>query len=137
MNKTVVPFLDLITPHAQLEQELVAAFQRALSTAGFIGGPTVDKFEREFAEFCGAKYCVGVGNGTDALRFALQAAGVAAGDAVITVPNTFIATTEAISQVGAGPEFVDVDEATSNMDVAKLQDYLENQCDLDKLTGKL
>jgi dTDP-4-amino-4,6-dideoxygalactose transaminase len=124
-------FLDLITPHLELEEELVAVFRSALKTAGFIGGPMVEGFERDFAEFCGARYCVGVNSGTDALRFALMAAGVQAGDAVITVPNTFIATTEAISQAGAVTEFVDIDERTYNMDAAKLREYLENNCDVD------
>lgn len=135
-NTTNIPFLDLITPHVQLEPELTAVFQQALGTAAFIGGPAVENFEREFAAFSDARYCVGVGNGTVALRFALAASGVRAGDSVVTVPNTFIATTEAITQVGAIPEFVDVDEQTYNMDAAKLQEFLENQCDADDLTGR-
>ena len=97
----------------------------------------VEEFEREFAEFCQAGHCLGVGNGTDALRFALIAAGVRPGDTVVTVPNTFIATTEAISQAGARPDFVDVEERTLNMDVRKLQEYFETQCCLDRETGKL
>ncbi len=136
-NQTPISFLDLVTPHAELQTELVAAFTAALSNAGFIGGPAVDGFEREFASFCDTKFCVGVGSGTDALRFALAAAGVKAGDAVVTVPNTFIATTEAISQVGACPEFVDVDEHTSNMDAEKLRNYLETACTPDSATGHL
>ncbi len=70
----------------------------------------VGDFEREFAEFCASRFCVGMGSGTDALRLALIAAGVRPGDTVVTVPHTFIATTEAISQAGARPEFVDIDE---------------------------
>ena len=97
----------------------------------------VEEFEREFAEFCQAGHCLGVGNGTDALRFALIAAGVRPGDTVVTVPNTFIATTEAISQAGARPDFVDVEERTLNMDARKLQEYFETQCCLDRDTGKL
>jgi dTDP-4-amino-4,6-dideoxygalactose transaminase len=128
-NDTKIPFLDLVTPHVELEEDLVAAFRGALRTAAFIGGPAVEGFEREFAAFCDARFCVGVGSGTDALRFALAAAGIAKGDCVITVPNTFIATTEAISQVGAQPEFVDVDEQTSTMDVDKLRAFLEHQCE--------
>ena len=123
-----VPFLDLITPHLELEDELVSVFRSALKTAGFIGGPMVEEFEKDFARFCGTKYCVGVGNGTDALRFALIAAGVKEGDIVITVPNTFIATTEAISQAGAMPDFVDIDERTLTMDPEKLRVYLEEKC---------
>ena len=97
----------------------------------------VEEFEREFAEFCQAGHCLGVGNGTDALRFALIAAGVRSGDTVVTVPNTFIATTEAISQAGARPDFVDVEQRTLNMDARKLQEYFETQCCLDRDTGKL
>src|SRR2546422_11498224 len=96
-----IPFLDLVTPHLGLEEELVSIFRTALKTAGFVGGSMVEDFERDFAQYCETKYCVGVGSGTDALRFALIAAGVNRGDAVVTVPNTFIAATEAISQAGA------------------------------------
>ena len=136
MIKNTVPFLDLVAPHRELEQDLISVFRAALQTAGFIGGPAVERFEHDFAEFCETKYCIGVGNGTDALRFALIAAGVRPGDSVLTVPNTFIATTEAISQAGALPEFVDVDEQTSNMDVTKLHEYLEIQCYRDTATGR-
>jgi len=131
------PFLDLVTPHLELEEELVAVFRAALKTAGFIGGPMLEGFEREFAQFCDSPHCVGVASGTDALRFALMAAGVGHGECVITVPNTFIATTEAISQAGAFPEFVDVDEATSNMDVQKLAAYLELECELHPQSKRL
>jgi len=140
-----VPFLDLTGLHAKLEEELVAVFRQALKTSGFVGGSEVEEFEKEFARFCDADYCVGVSSGTDALRFALMAAGVAPGDVVVTVPNTFIATTEAISQAGALPRFVDIDENTYNMDAARLADYLENKCipeggngrPVDKETGKV
>src|SRR5258708_14591589 len=108
-----IPFLDLVTPHVDLEEELVSVFRGALRSAGFIGGPMVEDFEREFAEFCDTKYCVGVGSGTDAIRFALSAAGVREGDSVITVPNTFIATTKAISHAGARPSFLHEDGQTS------------------------
>jgi len=125
-SKDSIPFLDLIRAHHDLENELSAVFRQTLATANFVGGPMVQQFEDAFAAFCGTTHCVGVGSGTDALRFALIAAGVQPGDVVVTVPNTFIATTEAISQAGALPEFVDVDEPTYNMDPEKLQDYLEN-----------
>jgi dTDP-4-amino-4,6-dideoxygalactose transaminase len=131
-----IPFLDLVAPHVELAPALTAVFQQALSTASFIGGSAVDSFEREFAAFCGSRFCVGVSNGTAALRFALVAAGVHVGDSVITVPNTFIATAEAISQAGAIPEFVDADERTYNLDPAKLRRYLETQCDADPRTGQ-
>jgi dTDP-4-amino-4,6-dideoxygalactose transaminase len=128
-----IPLLDLITPHLELEQELTNVFHKALRTAGFIGGPMVEEFEKAFAAFCDTSYSVAVSSGTDALRFALMASGVRSGDVVVTVPHTFIATTEAVSQAGALPEFVDIDERTYNMDPAKLREYLENQCTTDDL----
>jgi dTDP-4-amino-4,6-dideoxygalactose transaminase len=97
----------------------------------------VEDFEREFAAFCDAKYCIGVNSGTDALRFAFMAAGVKPGEIIITVPHTFIATTEAISQAGAQIAFVDIDEQTYTMDPAKVREYLETKCDFDKSTGGL
>ncbi len=120
-----------------MEEELVSVFRRVLKSAGFVGGPMVEQFEEEFAQFCETEYCVGVGNGTDALRFALIAAGVQPGDTVVTVPNTFIATTEAISQAGARPDFVDIEKRTYNMDARRLHEYFETQCSLDRATGKL
>ena len=123
----VVPFLDLPAQHRALEQELVQVFRNALRTASFIGGSQVEAFEEEFAQFCETKYCVGVNSGTDALRFALIAAGIGPGYEVITVPNTFIATAEAISQTGATPAFVDIDEHTYNMDPAKLELFLKER----------
>jgi dTDP-4-amino-4,6-dideoxygalactose transaminase len=135
MSNEIIPFLDLVTPHRELEEELVAAFREALQSAAFIGGAQVEGFEREFADFCGTKYCVGVANGTDAVRFALMAAGVGAGDAVVTVSHTFIATTEAISQAGAETEFVDIDERTYCMSPQSLADYLKG-CKKDAQTGR-
>jgi dTDP-4-amino-4,6-dideoxygalactose transaminase len=125
-----IPFLDLVTPHLELEPELTEVFQHVIRSAGFIGGPMVENFEKEFAGFCHSDHGIAVNSGTDALRFALMAAGVKAGDIVITVPHTFIATTEAISQAGAQVEFVDIDEQTYNMDPAKLKAFLERECEL-------
>jgi dTDP-4-amino-4,6-dideoxygalactose transaminase len=136
MDRTEVPFLDLVTPHVEMEEQLVSVFRNALQTAGFIGGKPVQEFEDAFAQFCEMKYCVGVGSGTDALRFALTASGVSAGDSVLTVANTFIATTEAITQAGAMPEFVDIDERTYNIDPEKLREYLELNCDRDPFSGR-
>lgn len=136
MDHIDVPFLDLVTPHVEMEEQLVAEFRAALRTAGFIGGKHVDNFEAAFAEFCGTQYCVGVGSGTDALRFALIAAGVAPGDSVLTVANTFIATTEAISQTGAMPEFVEIDERTYNINPQKLREHLEQNCDREPESGR-
>lgn len=137
MDKTDrIPFMDLPALHAELEDELVAVFREALRSCRFIGGPSVDDFEKNFAGFCDARYCVGVNSGTDALRFALIASGVKPGDTVITVPNSFIATTEAISQAGAFIDFVDIDEQSCNMDPAKLAAYMESQCHIEKSTGR-
>jgi dTDP-4-amino-4,6-dideoxygalactose transaminase len=132
-----IPFLDLITLHKEVEEELVSTLRDTLRVAGFVGGPKVEEFEREFAKFCDASHCVGVASGTDAVRFALTAAGVKPGDIVVTVPHTFIATTEAISQAGGRPDFVDIDERTYCMDPRKLEEYLEHQCSLDSRTGAL
>jgi len=131
-----IPFLDLVGLHDGLEKELIPVFQRVLKTAGFIGGPVVDQFEQEFGAFCETTHCIGVASGTDAVRFALMAAGVRPGDVVVTVPHTFIATTEAISQAGARPDFVDIDEHTHGLDTNKLQRYLEQECRIDSNTGK-
>jgi dTDP-4-amino-4,6-dideoxygalactose transaminase len=136
-NPTKIPFLDLITPHKELETELLAVVQKAFSNAGFIGGPMVEDFEREFAAFCDTKYCVGVNSGTDALRFAYMAAGVEPGDIIITVPNTFIATTEAITQAGAQIAFVDIDEQSYTIDPKELKKFIEQRCEFDSKTGKL
>ena len=137
MNTDVaIPFLDLVTPHVELEEELTELFRSVLHTAGFIGGPMVENFETAFAEFCETRHAIAVNSGTDALRFAIMASGVQPGDVVLTVPNTFIATTEAISQARAIPEFVDVDEHTYNMSVVMLQRYLQKKCVRDK-SGRL
>ncbi|UWZ83723.1 DegT/DnrJ/EryC1/StrS family aminotransferase [Occallatibacter riparius] len=130
MNREI-PFLDLVTPHRELQEEFVEVLRKALNSAAFIGGTELEAFEREFATFTGATNCVGVANGTDALRFALMALGVQAGDAVITVANTFIATAEAISQSGARPYFVDIDERTYNMSAAKVREFITTKCHRD------
>jgi dTDP-4-amino-4,6-dideoxygalactose transaminase len=124
-DREPIPFLDLVSQHATLESELIDVFRRSLSTAGFIGGPMVEEFEQAFANFSDVAHAVGVGSGTEAVLFALLAAGVQPGDVVVTVPHTFIATTEAIVQAGARPEFVDIDARTYNLDVAKLREYLQ------------
>jgi dTDP-4-amino-4,6-dideoxygalactose transaminase len=122
-----IPFLDLVAPHFELQDQLMDAVQSVLTSAMFIGGPVLEAFEREFAEFCDTKYSIGVSSGTDALRFALMAAGIGPGDTVVTVPNTFVATVEAIIQAGAIPAFVDVDPQTFNMSPDALREYLRNR----------
>jgi dTDP-4-amino-4,6-dideoxygalactose transaminase len=130
-----VPFLDLVTMHGELEEELVQVFREAVRSAQFIGGPQLEAFEEEFAAYCGTRHCVGVANGTDAVRFALMASGVGAGDAVVTVSHTFIATVEAISQAGAATEFVDIDERTYTMSPVALAEYLA-ACETDPDSGR-
>ncbi len=117
----MIPFLDLKAQYRQIEQEVLPAVTEAMAAGAFIGGPQVTGFEEEFAEFSDSSYCVGLNSGTDALRFALMAAGVGPGDEVITVPNTFIATTEAISQSGARPVFADIKADTCNIDPEQVQ----------------
>ncbi|MGH9489439.1 MAG: DegT/DnrJ/EryC1/StrS family aminotransferase [Terriglobales bacterium] len=132
MGVTQVPFVDLVAPHLEMEEELLAITRQVLRGAAFIGGPMVEGFERDFAAFCGVGHAVAVNSGTDALRFALLAAGVGAGEAVITVANTFIATAEAISQAGARPLFVDVDPRTFTLDPECLREFLRRECVLDR-----
>jgi dTDP-4-amino-4,6-dideoxygalactose transaminase len=116
-----VPFLNLRLHHEPMREELRAAIEEVIDASAFAGGSFVEKFEREFAHFSGVQHASGVGNGTDALWFALLALGVGPGDEVITVPSTFMATAEAITYCGARPVFVDIDEETYTMDAAQLE----------------
>lgn len=104
-----VPFLDLQSQQAEVMDEVASVWQRQLATAAFIGGPEVEAFEQEYADYIGVGHVVGVSNGTDALELAFRAVGVGSGDEVIMPANTFIATAEAVSRIGAVPVFVDVD----------------------------
>jgi len=110
-----VPFLDIKVQYASIQDEIAVALQQVLDSTAFAGGPFVERFEKNFASFCQCEFAVGVGSGTTALWMALLGMGVSEGDEVITTPNTFIATAEAISFCGAKPVFVDVDEQTYNM----------------------
>lgn len=110
-----VPFLDLKSQYAAIKDEIRAAILEVVESCCFAGGPYVKKFETEFASYCRCREAVGVGNGTEALWLALTALGIGPGHEVITVPNTFIATAEAISFCGATPVFVDIEEKTYNM----------------------
>jgi dTDP-4-amino-4,6-dideoxygalactose transaminase len=134
MTHERIPFLDLVTPHRELEEQLVDAFRQALHATAFVGGAQVEAFEREFAAYCGTKYSIGVASGTDAVRFALMASGVGPGDAVVTVSHTFIATVEGISQAGAETEFVDIDARTYCMSPDSLDAYLGG-CAKDSVSG--
>jgi dTDP-4-amino-4,6-dideoxygalactose transaminase len=119
-----VPFLDLKAHHAPLIDKFDRAIREVIESSAFAGGPFVERFEEEFAAFCGSSYAIGVGNGTDALWLTLLALGIGEGDEVITVPNTFIATAEAIAYCKARPVFVDVDQDTFTMDPAQLEKSL-------------
>ncbi len=113
---TKVPFVDLKAQYSGLRDEMNAAVLNVLETAYFVGGPVLEHFEQEFAAFVGAKYCVGVANGTDAITLAARAAGLKPGDEVLVPANSFFASAEAISNAGATPVFVDVDPVTFHMD---------------------
>ncbi|MBA3830926.1 MAG: DegT/DnrJ/EryC1/StrS family aminotransferase [Chthoniobacterales bacterium] len=117
-----VPFLDLNAQHAPLRAEFDQAIGEVIDSGAFAGGPIVTQFENEFARFCGSRYAIGLGSGTEALWLALLACGIGPGDEVITVPNTFMATAEAITYTGAKPVFVDVDEDTYTMAPALLEE---------------
>ena len=119
-----VPFLDLKAQNQALKAEILPLWEEILDSAGFIGGKHVNAFEKEFASACSVKYCVAVNSGTDALRFIFLALGLEPGDEIITVPNTFIATTEAITQAGGKIVFVDIDLDTYNIDSAKIEEVI-------------
>ncbi|MDB6146453.1 MAG: DegT/DnrJ/EryC1/StrS aminotransferase [Spartobacteria bacterium] len=116
-----VPFLDLNAHHAPFREEFDRAIGEVIDTGAFAGGPFVEKFEAEFANYCRCQHAIGLGSGTEALWLSLLACGVGPGDEVITVPNTFMATAEAITYCAARPVFVDVDEQTYTMDPAELE----------------
>ncbi|MCJ7618412.1 MAG: DegT/DnrJ/EryC1/StrS family aminotransferase [Desulfobacterales bacterium] len=119
-----VPFLDLKAQYASIREEIASGLQQVLDNTAFAGGPFVKNFEKEFASFCKTDFAVGLGSGTDALWAAVLGLGIGQGDEVITTPNTFIATAEAISFAGAKPVFVDIDEKTYTMDPALLEDAI-------------
>jgi dTDP-4-amino-4,6-dideoxygalactose transaminase len=112
-----IPLVDLKAAHAEVAEEVRAGFDRILANTAFVGGEEVAAFEREYARFGGARHCVGVANGTDALELALRAVGVGLGDEVVVPANTFIATAEAVARAGARPVFADSDPLTHLIDV--------------------
>ncbi len=122
-----IPFLDLASHHAPLRGEINAAIEEVIDSGAFAGGPFVARFEEDFAAYCDSPHAIGVGSGTDALWLALLASGVGPGDEVITVPNTFMATAEAITYCGAKPVFVDVDERTHTMDPAGIEEAITSR----------
>lgn len=127
-SRVMIPFVDLHAQHAAVRAEIDEAIAAVLDRSAFIGGDALEHFESELAHYLGVKEAVGVSNGTDALWLALVAAGVRPGDGVITTPNTFIATVEAITRAGAHPMFVDIDLDTALMSPLALQAFLEGEC---------
>lgn len=119
-----VPFVDLKAQYAALKPEIAQAIQGVLDRCDFILGKDVAAFEEEFARYCQVEHAIGVSNGTDALRLALLAVGIGPGDEVIAPANTFIATTETVSQVGGQFRLVDVDPRTCNMDAGLLAEAI-------------
>jgi dTDP-4-amino-4,6-dideoxygalactose transaminase len=117
---TVVPYFDLKAEYAALRDDTLAALDRVCRNASFILGEEVELFEKQFAEYCDVKHCVALNSGTSALHLGLLALGVQPGDEVITTPNTFVATAEAITYCGARPVFADVDPATGNIDPGRV-----------------
>jgi dTDP-4-amino-4,6-dideoxygalactose transaminase len=125
-----VPFVDLRAMHEEVRPEIETAFKDVFDRSSFVGGAYVDTFEKDFADYCGMRQAVACASGTDAVKLALMAAGVQAGDEVLTVSHTFIATVEAVSQVGAKPAFIEIDPATYHMSPAALESFFEEECRL-------
>jgi len=122
-----IPFLDLGAQFKYIQPQIEQAIGEVLASHAFAGGPFVEKFEQQFARFSHREFAIGVGSGTEALWLALKALGIGAGDEVITVPNSFMATVEAIVFCGATPVFVDIDDRTYNMDPQKLEQVLTSR----------
>lgn len=122
-----VPFLDIAATYKELKVELDAVIGKVLEKGHFILGEEVELFEKEYAKYCGVKYCIGVGNGLDALEFMLRAYDIQAGDEVIVPANTYIATILAITSVGATPVLVDPDPKTYNLDSAKIRKHVSKK----------
>ena len=123
----MIPFVDLKVQYDSIKDEIDEAIQKVLNNTSFIMGEELKKFEEEFARFCNVKYAIGVANGSDALILALRACEIGEGDEVITVPHTFIATTEAISNVGGKVVFVDIDPKTYTIDIAKIEEKINER----------
>jgi dTDP-4-amino-4,6-dideoxygalactose transaminase len=119
-----IPFVDLKAQYQSIKPEIDAAIAAVISETAFVGGPHVKSFEEAFAVYCGVGHCVGVANGTDALFVALRTLGIGAGDEVITVANSFVATSEAIRMAGAQVVFVDSDSLTMNIDVNRIEEKI-------------
>jgi dTDP-4-amino-4,6-dideoxygalactose transaminase len=122
-----IPFLDLQKQYASIKADVDQVIADVIKKVAFIGGSHVDAFERAFANYCGAKYCIGVANGTDALFITLKAFGIGAGDEVIVPANSFIATSEAVTQAGARVVFVDMNPSTFNIAVEQIEEKVTSK----------
>src|SRR3982074_1381043 len=116
-----VPYFDLKDQYSDLRDEILAALDRVCRNSSFVLGEEVEQFEKAFAAYCETRHCIALNSGTSALHLALLSVGVQPGDEVITTPNTFIATVEAVSYTGATPVFVDIDPLTANIDATKIE----------------
>lgn len=119
-----IPIVDLRSQYLAIKGEIDQAVQSVIEKTDFIGGPFLKTFEEKFASYCDAKNCIGVGNGTDALFIVLKSLGIGPGDEVITVANSFVATSESITSAGAKVIFTDIDPRTYNIDVAKIEEKI-------------
>jgi dTDP-4-amino-4,6-dideoxygalactose transaminase len=122
-----IPFVDLNAQYESIKEEIDEAIANVISKSAFIGGTYVKSFEAAFAEFCNAKHCIGVGNGTDALFISLKALGIGKNDEVIAPANSFIATSEAITMTGAKVIFADINPRTYNIDTQRIEDYITSK----------
>jgi dTDP-4-amino-4,6-dideoxygalactose transaminase len=128
-----IPFMDLTGCYREIYDQVLLRIRHVIDHSDFIGGKEVSGFEEEFSMFCNVNHAVGCANGTDALMIALKALGIGEGDIVLTVPNTFIATAEAVTAVGAKVDFVDIDPDTHTLSPVKLQEYLENSSNPERI----
>ncbi len=124
-----VPFVDLKRQYSGIKNEIDSAIQDTIESCAFVAGEKVRQFEKQFAEYCGVQYAVGVSSGTSALYIALKALGIGKGDIVITVPYTFIATVEAVTLTGARPLFIDIEKNSYNISVKSLKAYIKTRCE--------
>lgn len=122
-----IPFVDLKSQYDNIKEDIDKAIATVISKTAFIGGTHLKNFEDAFAEFCQVKHCIGVGNGTDALYIALRTLGIGMGDEVITVANSFIATSEAITMTGAKVVFVDMNPRTYNIDTTRIEEKVTSK----------
>src|SRR5690348_9642067 len=124
-ERTAVPFVDLAPTHANgVKERILAGISEVIDAGAFVNGPPVERFEQAFAAYCGTGTCVGLASGTDALKLALLAAGLEPGDEVIVPAMTFVATLEAVSQIGGRPVVVDVSEADYCLDPVRVEEAI-------------